>query len=139
MAGTVKPGDKAICMMCDEIIRYVGPHWEHLGELQPRHPAWPKALEPQWIDNSMFWGKTHLYVLIEYSNFPYTLIISEKMTTLIAGHAVSMPGVIVALDLFSIFGEETPDALEEFKQKAHSLAIRFLSIAFNHSHELRGK
>lgn len=35
-------GTEATCKMCGEPIRYVGPYWEHLGELQPRHPAWPK-------------------------------------------------------------------------------------------------
>lgn len=38
-------GDEAVCRMCGETIRYVGPYWEHLGELQPRHPAWPKEQE----------------------------------------------------------------------------------------------
>lgn len=37
-----KLGDEAQCKMCNDTIRYVGPYWEHLGELQPRHPAWPK-------------------------------------------------------------------------------------------------
>ena len=35
-------GAMAICKMCNQDIRYIGPYWEHLGELQPRHPAWPK-------------------------------------------------------------------------------------------------
>jgi hypothetical protein len=39
---TVKPGTEAICRECGNTIRYVGPFWEHLGVLQPRHPAWPK-------------------------------------------------------------------------------------------------
>lgn len=36
-------GDKAICSMCDKPIVYVGPYWDHEGEMKPRHPAVPRA------------------------------------------------------------------------------------------------
>ena len=41
--GELPAGTIATCKMCGQSIRYVNPYWEHLtGELQPRHPAWPK-------------------------------------------------------------------------------------------------
>lgn len=42
-----KVGDKAICQGCGLEIIYVGPYWNHRpGVLQPRHPAWPKEVDP---------------------------------------------------------------------------------------------
>jgi hypothetical protein len=44
-----KPDDMATCRMCGATIRYTGSEWEHLGGLQPRHPALPKEkdFEPE--------------------------------------------------------------------------------------------
>lgn len=40
-------GDIAICQGCGLEIIYVGPYWNHgPGVLQPRHPAWPKEVDP---------------------------------------------------------------------------------------------
>lgn len=44
------PGDINICSMCHEAIVYVGPYWQHQGENQPRHPAWPVEEEQQAAD-----------------------------------------------------------------------------------------
>ena len=38
-----QPVDKAICEMCGKEIIFDGQRWDHLGELKPRHPAWPKG------------------------------------------------------------------------------------------------
>lgn len=136
MAQLVKPGDIAICKMCGEAIQYAGPHWEHLGELQPRHPAWPEEVEGGWVDRSV--GSTfHQYLIIKYDDYPYTLIVSNRMTTLVSGYAVDTLGVIVARDLFGIFGQEIPVFKDEFLQQAHALAIRWLDIAHCKSGELR--
>lgn len=35
-------GDKAKCAMCGASITFVGPYWDHDGEIKPRHPATPK-------------------------------------------------------------------------------------------------
>lgn len=40
-------GQEAICSMCDQPIVYVGPYWDHPGEIKPRHPALPKIDEEQ--------------------------------------------------------------------------------------------
>jgi hypothetical protein len=47
-------GDKAICAGCGAAIVFVGPYWDHIGEIKPRHPALPKLpvetapLQPNW-------------------------------------------------------------------------------------------
>lgn len=38
---TPNPGDKAVCQHCGGEIIYVGPYWDHLGPLKPRHIAEP--------------------------------------------------------------------------------------------------
>jgi hypothetical protein len=40
-----KLGARAVCKMCGEPIEYIGPYWQHIGEMQPRHPALPKERE----------------------------------------------------------------------------------------------
>jgi len=37
-----KLGDRAACQACDAEIVFDGRRWDHIGELKPRHPAWPK-------------------------------------------------------------------------------------------------
>lgn len=34
-------GAKAKCAMCGQPITFVGPYWDHDGEIKPRHPATP--------------------------------------------------------------------------------------------------
>lgn len=34
-------GDRATCAMCNKPITFVGPYWDHDGEIKPRHPATP--------------------------------------------------------------------------------------------------
>jgi hypothetical protein len=38
-----KPGDTAICSQCGGQIVYIGPAWDHPGEIKPKHPALPIA------------------------------------------------------------------------------------------------
>lgn len=37
----LKTGDKAICSQCGQGIVFIGPHWDHPGEIKPKHPATP--------------------------------------------------------------------------------------------------
>ena len=41
----LKSGARAICKMCGKEIIYIGPYWDHAGEMKPRHPALPKESE----------------------------------------------------------------------------------------------
>lgn len=41
-----KPGAPAVCDQCGNDIVFVGPYWDHVGELKPRHPAFPQKVNP---------------------------------------------------------------------------------------------
>lgn len=46
-----KTGDKDMCSQCGKEIVFVGPYWDHPGEIKPRHPAIPvseQPLQPAW-------------------------------------------------------------------------------------------
>lgn len=53
-----KIGDKSTCQQCGAEIVFVGPYWDHRGEIKPKHiaipvaPAQPEAapLQPWWKD-----------------------------------------------------------------------------------------
>ncbi len=36
-----KIGDRATCSQCNKPIVFVGPYWDHPGEMKPKHPAIP--------------------------------------------------------------------------------------------------
>ena len=46
MDDTPKTGDRAACASCGNDIIFVGPHWDHVGELKPRHSAFPQKPNP---------------------------------------------------------------------------------------------
>lgn len=50
-----KPGATATCAQCRREIVFIGPNWDHPGEIKPRHPAIPADEQPatptpQWMD-----------------------------------------------------------------------------------------
>lgn len=42
-----KRGQHALCSQCRQLIVYVGPYWDHPGEIKPRHIAMPGELLEQ--------------------------------------------------------------------------------------------
>ncbi len=40
------PGTPAECEQCGNDIVFVGPYWDHVGALKPRHPAVPQKAVP---------------------------------------------------------------------------------------------
>jgi hypothetical protein len=49
-----KPGEVATCSQCGRDIVFIGPYWDHPGEIKPKHPAipvteTPKPQPPQWM------------------------------------------------------------------------------------------
>jgi hypothetical protein len=43
MSTDPKVGDQSACASCGNDIVFIGPYWDHVGELKPRHPAWPSV------------------------------------------------------------------------------------------------
>lgn len=50
MVSDSKPGDITICSMCGARIEFVGPSWMHIGEPQPKHPAFPAERQTVTVD-----------------------------------------------------------------------------------------
>lgn len=36
-----KSGNSTTCSQCGQRIVFIGPYWQHIGKLQPKHPAIP--------------------------------------------------------------------------------------------------
>lgn len=69
-------GTKAICSQCGKEIIFIGPYWDHPGEIKPRHPAFPvdeaplQPLQPWWALLSPREQATIAHARAYAQNFP---------------------------------------------------------------------
>jgi hypothetical protein len=95
-------GTRDTCATCGALIVYVDPHWEHVGDTQPRHIAMPSAWVPDFPGETIHVDDISMGGLgtITAGTLPTTIRVEDNAVVLTIDGAERLPsGTVITLSL----------------------------------------